>query len=287
MIRPDLNSMFAHVDDITLNAVALSLNMLTAVGLSPYARKRTSKALVPHPKSEEMGSMAKKRRLSVSTAETANYSDQATLSSTAATTETSIDGFSFNDSSTPLNPQRTMDRRTSTHARFGTPRRRSLGERNKNATRNSTDKSPEKKQFVPGTLIVFGGFMKKTSLSGEFKPPGGDWSSLPPIASKIGRESASYVHIGQACILISGGLQYHVMKRVRILSNEFSRNVLKMCFLFQANIVDLSNGDVTNVPSMVQERFAHASICFDGLVFVAGGQNFVQKERVHLNSVEK
>lgn len=226
MGRPDLNAMFAHVDDISLNAVVMSLNLIAAVGLSPYANKRTAEALLPCTKSEEMGSMAKKPRLSILTPETLNSLDPANLSSSTAINETSIDGVALDN--TTLESKEEMHRRISARARI-TPLRRSLGDSSKKAARKSSDKSPDIKRFEPGTLIAFGSFMKQVSLSGQFKPPKGNWSPLPPISMKIGRNNANYVHIGEARVLMSGGLEHQVLKRVRILSNDFNRNVLKMC----------------------------------------------------------
>lgn len=226
MIRPDLNEMFAHVDDYALNAVVLSLNVITSVGLSPYARKRPAKALLPHPISEGRGSMAKRPRLSVPKLKTPNNVYQANLLSTM---ETSVDGAASNN--TTLESAETMQSRISARVRIATPRR-SLGDPSEKATRESLDKSPDKKRFEPGTLIAFGGFKKETCLSGQFKSPGGNWLALPPIVAKIGRKNANYVHIGEARVLISGGLEYQVMKRVSILSNDFSQMCTQDVFLF-------------------------------------------------------
>lgn len=230
MSRPDLNAMFAHVDDSTLNAVALSLNVITsAMGLPSCVcrgtRKRTAEAMVPHLETEQMGPMAKKRRLSIPTPKKSNKQHQ--INQLSSTTATSINGVAF-DNNTTLEPEKTMHRKISASARFAASRR-SLDEPGEKLTRKSTNRRLE-----PGTLIAFGGFMKKNCMTGQFKPPGGDWTLLPvsPMFIKIGRDHANYIHIGEARVLVSGGLQYQVMKRVRILSNEFGRNILKMCFFF-------------------------------------------------------
>lgn len=74
-------------------------------------------------------------------------------------------------------------------------------------------------KIQPGILVVFGAIVKEGSLSGQIMSEDYEWSPMPAIvskkdAAKITRHNASFLHIGENRIVISGGVDSQTLKRV-------------------------------------------------------------------------
>lgn len=74
-------------------------------------------------------------------------------------------------------------------------------------------------KIQPGILVVFGAIVKEGSLSGQIMSEDYEWSPMPAIVSKkdgakITRHNASFLHIGENRIVISGGVDSQTLKRV-------------------------------------------------------------------------
>lgn len=100
----------------------------------------------------------------------------------------------------------------------------------------------------------------------------GQWSALPQFVGskdlqKLTRHNASYIHVGGSRIVVSGGIESQTLKRVIM--------------------VNLADGKVSTLPSMLNERSGHSSVFFRNSIFDAGGQISTRKKTFTTNSVEK
>lgn len=75
--------------------------------------------------------------------------------------------------------------------------------------------SKVRQNLLPGTLVAFGGVEKAMSCNAQFLSPGGKWTSMPAISgAKIARSHASYLHLSEARVFISGGVDSQILKKV-------------------------------------------------------------------------
>lgn len=85
--------------------------------------------------------------------------------------------------------------------------------------KNTSQQKVTSPQLQPGTLFAFGAVAKETSFTAQCMFYGNNWTMLPPIiakkeAKKITRHNASYIHIGDNRIAITGGVDSQSLKRV-------------------------------------------------------------------------
>lgn len=75
--------------------------------------------------------------------------------------------------------------------------------------------SNQQNDLPQGTLVFFGAVLKAGSMSGQRMHADGKWSTFSTKnSSKFTREFASFVYIGGCQVVVSGGIQSQVLKKV-------------------------------------------------------------------------
>lgn len=91
--------------------------------------------------------------------------------------------------------------------------------RNKKGSKTASNGNYSSLPLMPsGTLLIFGDSVRDHSVSGQFMcPESMKWTSLPLISSlksKVAAHNASFTHIGQNRIFMTGGVERQTLKRV-------------------------------------------------------------------------